>query len=333
MATSRNYVAYFDLLGIGDSSEGDKRKYFEDLLSFKGAICAAVDKIASDGDEIYAFSDCAFVSSASLSRVIDFASFVQNELWFNAINLKGAICAAPHQVNRFSELLGDTNKSNQVRAGKLKGYWFGSEFVQPALLEKNLSGIGVLVDKALWQEKVVVSRTVFSAFYPRDGGSKPIVFRDLSIPQKHLRPLDDLLKQYLLLGHRSKKIARSFVSLIITWVNSHSYESMAVGGDRGAKTTAPTPYRQLIENQKLAAEIVQMPGSELIYYALLSKVFSSCSDASVHMRIIEWVGANKRLRMSADLIPDQICSRELRNQVIENRVGKLISSPVSPSKK
>lgn len=324
MGKGRNFVAYFDLLGVGDSSEDDRDQYYGKLLEFKNAICQVVDVVAKDGDEVYAFSDCAFLSSASLERIFKFVSEMQNSLWYKSINFKGAVCSSPNDVDNFADLPEGGDEANNVRSMRLRGYWFGPEFVRPALLEKNLKGIGFLIDHSLSEEGIVRKKTSYSAYYPGEGASKPVVFRDLVIPQRNLRPLEGIIKEYLLTGHRSRRIARYYVPLIVTWIKSHSYASMTErpGID---PDSYPLPYRQLVENQDLAKEIMEMAGSDLIYYALLSRVSETCTDEGIKIRLVEWIGARKKLRSCADSVPEQICARTLCNQVIEHRVGKLVS--------
>lgn len=325
MNAKRNFVAYFDLLGVGDSSEDDRDQYYAKLLEFKTAICQVVDVVARDGDEVYAFSDCAFLSSASLGRIFEFVSEMQNSLWYKSINFKGAVCASPNDVIDFAHLPEGGADANSARSRRLRGYWFGAEFVRPALLEKGLKGIGFSVDKSLWNYKIVRKKAFFSAYYPSDGIAKPVVFMDLVIPPKNLRPLEGIITNYLLTGHRSRRIAKYYVSLILTWIKSHDYASMAMG-EAIDQDSFPLPYRQLVGNQDLAKEILAMVGSDLIYYALLSRVSETCRDESVKMHLVEWIGASKKLRSCADSIPDEICARPLRNQVIERRVDKLVST-------
>lgn len=322
MKGSTNYVAYFDMLGVGDASGEYGDRYHDQLRRFRQAVCDAVDQKLANGDRVFAFSDSAFVSSKSISRLADFVSMAQTRLWEHGLFLKGGISAAQLDFNDFAALPDQSDDLIEVRSQKLSGYWFSKEFVRPALLEKNLKGIAIHIDEEAFNSSWLETSCAYSAHYPGESLKKPSVFRDLLIPERSLRYLDSILKTYLIVSHTSRRVSRYYISLIITWINSHNFTTTVF--DITFQGYA-TPLRQLIGAKKLATEIIQLPGGDLIYYALLSKVDKDCKDQKVIEQVVDFLGASKRLRIAAEFIPPQICATPLCRRVTETHVRQLFA--------
>ncbi|MBK7706578.1 MAG: hypothetical protein IPJ30_12580 [Acidobacteria bacterium] len=83
------YVGYFDMLGVGEASEVESDDYQNQLIKFRQAICDAVDQEMIDGDKVFAFSDCAFLRSASLDRLVEAIRLVRHRLWQQNLFLRG----------------------------------------------------------------------------------------------------------------------------------------------------------------------------------------------------------------------------------------------------
>ena len=244
MSAAPNYVAYVDLLGVGDASERNDDAYHDQLRRFRLALCKAVDEKLSDGDQVFAFSDCAFASSRSLGRISAYLSSLQSSLWEHAIFLKGGLSVAKEEFFDFAALPGQGDDLVRARVSRLHGYWFSKEFVAPALLEKNLRGIAVQISDNVRDAKWLENKTAYSAFFAGDALRRPTVFRDLLIPNSALRQLDTILRTYLVISHTSKRLSRYYVSLVITWINSHSYSRVGVDLASGDLLNAPLPLRR-----------------------------------------------------------------------------------------
>jgi hypothetical protein len=322
---SPNYVSYVDLLGVGDASGKDDATYHDQLRRFRLALCKAVDEKLLDGDQVFAFSDCAFASSKNISRLSAYLSSLQSSLWEHSIFLKGGLTAAKEEYFDFAALPGQNDKLVGSRKQKLHGYWFSKEFVNPALLEKNLKGIAVQISESVCDQKWLDSKTAYSAYFSGDSLRKPTVFRDLLIPRYSLHHLNDILTTYLVISHTSKRLSRYYVSLVITWINSHDYSSVKIHEATGEYLDCPRPLKQLMGSRKLATEIILLPGGDIIYYSLLSKIATETTDARIMARVIDFLGSSKKLRGAAEQIPENICSSALCKRVNESRIRRLLT--------
>lgn len=320
MTKATSFVAYFDMLGIGDASLDDSEAYHDSLLRFRQAICDTVDEKLSDLDKVFAFSDCAFFSSDNLPRLAAAISKVQSRLWEHSLYVKGAITTARLDYNDFAALPGQSDEIIEARGNKLFGYWFSKEFVQPALMEKNLKGIAIQIDPHLASDPWVLENVTYTAHYIGDSLRKPSVVLDLLIPVKSLRYLETILKKYLIISHTSRRLSRYYIPLLVTWINSHSFKKTVY--DPGGNSYE-LPLRQLTASRKLASEIVQLPGGDLIYYSLLSKVEKECDDQKVVESLVDFIGSSKRLRTAAESIPPEICKPALCRRVNETRIQQL----------
>ncbi len=324
MQNPHEFVAYFDLLGIGDASLDDDETLHECLNRFRSILCDAIDRFLIEPDCVYAFSDCAFATSKDLARLTSFVTRLQYGLWEHKIFLKGAISKGRHERFDFADLPGQSSSLTNKRKSKLSGSWFGKEFVQPALIEKNLKGIAIQVGDGvgdeLWRQKNVCN----SLYYPSDSAKRPSLIHDLIIPPTHLHALNDILKIYLLRSHESRRVCRYYVPLIITWIKSHDYSSIECKEKvKLVWVNAPIPLKQLIQNTKVANEVASLVGAEMIFYALLDIVARQCTVEFVTQHILGFIARNKKLRDAAASVPDVICRPEFRKMVIDSRMRGL----------
>ncbi|HEV7681929.1 MAG TPA: hypothetical protein VGO68_07400 [Pyrinomonadaceae bacterium] len=326
MSNTPNYVAYVDVVGVGDASIEDSDSYHDHLRRFRTALCDAVDRHLTVADKVFAFSDCAFASSQSLSRVGTYLERLQYLLWEQNIFLKGAISVGKPGHVEFAALAGQTKELVAERRRKLQGYWFAKDFVQPALLEKNLKGIAIQIDSSIEDKTWLQKHATASSFFASEHSKRPIVIRDLMIPPQHLNSLDSLLRTYMLVNHSSRRLSRYYVPLIVTWIKSHDYSRIEHDAKTGEWHNAPPPLRQLILNPKIAAEVAALVGGNVIFYSLLAKVATECDAEKVKEHVFDFLAGNKKLRAAAELIPEEICSNTIRRKVAESRVQYLFSS-------
>ncbi|MBK7706579.1 MAG: hypothetical protein IPJ30_12585 [Acidobacteria bacterium] len=235
---------------------------------------------------------------------------------------KGAVSKSEATYYDFAELKGQPENIIQKRKTKLLGYWFSKDFVLPAILEKSLKGVTIQVDPRITKEHKdwAEANCSFSAYFASESTRKPTIIHDLLIRSESLSSLETLLRQYLLLSRNSRRYSRYYLPLLITWINSYDYSDMKY--DRSGNEYK-LPLRQLTVSRQMASEIVQLPGGELIYYALLSKLERDCDDQKLVQFVIDFISTNKRLLAAAAFVPDEICDRELRCRVNETRIDRL----------
>lgn len=326
MSEPLNYVAYVDLLGIGDASLEDTESYHDQLRRFRLALCDSVDRNLESADKVFAFSDCAFASSTSLERLGKYLMWLQYRLWEQDIFLKGAISVGKSDNYIFGDLPGQSKEVVEERKTKLQGYWFAKEFVHPALLEKNLKGIAIQVDSSIKDTEWIEKSVVASGYFQSDSSKRPVVIRDLKIPEEHLQSLEHLLKTYMLISHGSRRVSRYYVPLIVTWIRSHDYSKIELDAKTDDWKNAPLPLRQLILNSKIASEVTALVGGDVIFYSLLAKVAVECDAAKVTERVFDFIAGNKKLRAAAEFMPDDICPLSIRRRMIDSRIQYLFKS-------
>jgi hypothetical protein len=274
---------------------------------------------------VFAFSDCAFASSRSLERLGKYLVRLQYSLWEHNIFLKGAISTGKPEHHEFAALRGQSESLLKERRTKLQGYWFAQEFVQPALLEKNLKGIAIQVDRTVTDDLWLRKNAWATSYFANESSKKPVVIRDLIIPLQHLPALDSLLRTYMLVSHNSRRLSRYYVPLIITWVKSYDYSKIARDKKTKEWLKVPPPFAQLVLNPKITSEVISLVGGGVIFYSLLEKVLSEC-DAEVVEPLLDVMSSNKKLRDAAELIPNEICAPDNRQKVAESRIQFLFKS-------
>lgn len=326
MNESQIYVAYVDLLGVGDASLEDTETYHDQLRRFRSALCDAVDRHLEGSDKVFAFSDCAFTSSSSLERLGLYLMRLQYRLWEQNIFLKGAISVGKPDYYEFGALPSQSKELIKERKKKLHGYWFAKEFIQPALLEKNLKGIAIQVDSSIKDTEWIKKHVIVSSYFPSDTSKRPIVIRDLLIPELHLESLNNLLETYMRISHGSRRTSRYYVPLVVTWIRSHDYSKIEFDAQTGEWNNAPLPLQQLILNSKIASEITVLVGGDVIFYSLLSKVAAECEAAKVTERVFDFIANNKKLRAASEFMPDDICSLSIRRKMIDSRIRYLFKA-------
>ena len=322
-AATQNFVAYVDLLGIGDASLGDGDSYHEQLRRFRLALCDAVDRHLDKSDEVFAFSDCAFASSSSLDRLGSYLARLQYTLWEQNIFLKGAISQGERGHFEFAALPKQSKEMITDRKRKLHGYWFPKTFVYPALLEKNLKGVAIQVDSSIGDALWLADNTITSTYFPTDATKKPVVIRDVRIPETNLPALDQLLKTYMLVSHGSRRVSRYYVPLIVTWIKSYDYSKIGFDSKTSEYSDVPLPLQQLVFNSKIASEVTALVGGDVIFYSLLAKIAVECEVAKLTEKVFDYIASNKRLRAAAELIPDEICPLPIRRRMIDTRIRHL----------
>ena len=71
--------------------------------------------------------------------------------------------------------------------------------------------------------------------------------------------------------------------------------------------------------------MIQLPGGDIIYYALLARVAGEVADERVVARVVDFVGSSKKLRGAAEQIPEKICPPALCKRVNESRIRQLLA--------
>lgn len=335
MNSSSSFVAYFDLVAVGEASRSDGgRSYFEQLGKFRVALCEVALQHLTRADKVYAFSDCAFVESSDVERLGKFLTSIQKELWFSQILFKGAIAKGALKPVEFSTAEERKERDQALLRRVVHGQWFELEAVKPAEAEKALKGIAVQICDATSQEppgtqvypaQWIEKCTTYSCFFPTESTKRPTIIRDLLIPSSNLPILNSVLRWYLISSHASKRIGRNYISLIVTWIRSHDYSIVSVDKKTEEWVNAPAPLTQLIQNRQLQAEILRQTGSEIIFYALLHQVDVACKDAKIKEQVYRELGGIKKLTLYGEHVPAEICPEATRKTLVEKRVNKLFS--------
>lgn len=335
MKSNSSFVAYFDLVAVGEASRSDGgRGYFEQLGKFRVALCEVALQHLTVADRVYAFSDCAFVESSDVKRLGKFLTSIQKELWLSQILFKGAIAKGALKPVEFSAAREREPKDQALLKKVVLGQWFEIEAVKPAEAEKALKGIAVQICDATSQESPdtqvypaqwIEKCTTYSCFFPTESTKRPTVIRDLLIPSTNLPMLDSVLRWYLISSHASKRVGRNYISLIVTWIRSHDYSKVSADKDTEEWVNAPAPLTQLIQNRRLQTEMLRHAGSEIIFYALLHQVEVGCKDAKIKEQVYRELGGIKKLTLYAEHVPAEICPEATRRTLVEKRVDKLFS--------
>ena len=127
------YIAYLDLLGTKDLSTHDADAYRDSIKVFSECL----ERSLADGCEAYAFSDCAYLESKSLTQIISTLDILRSELLMQQRFLTAAVTSG-------------TLGASVLNKGALHCQNFsGAAISRVYVAQSSLKGIGILIDPAL----------------------------------------------------------------------------------------------------------------------------------------------------------------------------------------
>lgn len=326
---SEHFIAYFDLLEVTSASKGSSRNtYVRVLEKFRTAITEIALEALKPGDLLHAFSDCAFVESSDLDRLCTFISDVRNMLMNDHIFFRGAIAVGKLDPKPYFSPGGKGMKSKELLRDVIHGHWFSNDCVRLAEAEKNLKGIGVemlLTDAPLAIVKKASQWLRYTCYVDPEPKKPPKVFADLVLPKEDLAATNSLLETFLIKSHSSRRIGRYYIPLILNWIQAYDYAKLPEAAERNSASidALPLPFVQLVMNERLRRELLGLPGCELFYYSLLSKITRE-STHQIREGMVAFMGNQKKLRDAAMTIPELICPLEIQERVVDRRVKSMV---------
>ena len=212
------YIAYLDLLGTKDLSTHDADAYRDSIKVFSECL----ERSLADGCEAYAFSDCAYLESKSLTQIISTLDILRSELLMQQRFLTAAVTSG-------------TLGASVLNKGALHCKNFsGAAISRVYVAQSSLKGIGILIDPALINMRNPAQNKFpkvncfwIHNFYVSNINklSELTPFYDLQInPDENQLSayLDYTLREYRKANIKSKRYGRYYISLLINILSAAS---------------------------------------------------------------------------------------------------------------
>ncbi|MDE6605130.1 MAG: hypothetical protein K2K85_03800 [Clostridia bacterium] len=213
----KTFIAFFDLLGVKSTAEYDFKLYFNYINRFQSHL---QDLVKGHNEvEIYAFSDCAYLESESLSSLLQILRDLRRVLFLERIYFNAAVTEGS---------LNATKKSGE----KIDFTLFKSaSTVKVFSLQVNFTGIGIFIDEHIKKymkgnlKKLLIESAYCVNFEPK-GISTFNKFLDVKFIEVSNQLLKYLIEQYLSTMTLNVKASRYYLSAINTLINQVDFDDL-----------------------------------------------------------------------------------------------------------
>lgn len=292
----KSYIAFLDLLGTSDLASHDEDRYYESLMNFKEALVVYARDL-SQNDQVFLFSDCAYVQSDSLKHLVKYTQKVRSYLLDLGYYLKGAISRGALSATNASHGEWITDQEVREAARRVRGHFFGKDVVRAYALQEVMKGIGLSVEPDVYAGNEKSGWFVASVHIPDMRSRVATPFYDLALvdDDRTYDVLYRLLENFFRIKTRSMRIGRYYITFLVSCVRSEHYGRMTDPAKRmrHEEDTVP-PIARLILTGELEKYFGDVPGIENVYFAFIDKVIRDNSRTDVRTCAIDTVRRRRR---------------------------------------
>lgn len=307
---SKSFVAFLDMLATKQSLDIGHDHYFSLLKIFRQTMEACSSKL-DDDDEIFMFSDCAYVGFKRLDNFAEFFNHIQKFLMAQNLFFRCAVVEGKIESKK---------AKNQTYGAKLQGFTFGAKAVDAFLLHENFKGIGSVVSSEIFDSKSHIRPFFFKTTH-RNSATLCHAFKLKfdSFEEEH-KLLEGFANEFLLQSTISKRIGRYYVSLLSTWLMSSDLSDLEVIQQDYPKTNKPI-IDLLLNNHHFYKNLIEVPGGELVVFSLFSQLLKNDHE---HEELLDLtalrIGSRKSLRNQIAHVPVSILSETEKRKLVEKIV-------------
>ena len=301
-----SFISFIDLVGVSEMARFDKESYHHCLEEFMKAI---EDKspIISDCGSIYFFSDCAYLESYDIEKLLELLSEIRRDLLKFGYFFKGAVSPG--------KLHAEPVFSSEHTA--LSGHYFGEDIIDVYSAHNELKGIGIKVSginaiSDMIKEKYLIN----SCFLRHTNSIRADTFVDIKYGQEELTKdnLRAVLRRMFESYTKSKRIARYYLSLIISMIQSTNFSNI---DDKDPKSI-PAMY-DFVEKGIVESHFADLSGGEFIYYALINKLWiDRCSSVNKCQYLLNKMFNKKKILKAIEHVPECIFSVEHKRDFLQH---------------
>jgi len=301
---TKNYIAFVDLVGVSNMARTDNEAYSHCLEVFLRSIQNR-SSILKESGKIYFFSDCAYFESSNIVTIIKFFREIRRDLMRFGYFFKGSLGIGKLNAKTFTE----TNDTVQ-------GHYFGNDIIKVYGAHDALKGIGVNVldtkDLSLVQRKHLIN----SCYLKHTNSKRAITFTDIKFHPDEItnENLSVVLSKMFESYSKSKRIARYYLSFIISMIQSTDFSKISVKDNK----IQPPPIYKFVSSGSIDSHFGDLSGGEYIYYALLNKLWSDdCDSFDMCNDILKKMINKKRILKVIEYVPACIFSQENKKAFLQ----------------
>lgn len=274
-----SFIAFLDLLGTKDLSMEEQNAYANSIKIFSDCIA---DGLCDTKCKAYAFSDCAYVESKTLTDLLGVLNDLRNLLLQKRRFFSAAITSGTLNADISS-------KNNQYFCVSFNGADVSKVYVK----QSQLKGIGIRLDKSVFQKgelKQKGYKAIRNFYIPNIDYPKTIsIFYDLQIdsnPDNLIPYFDFAMKSYRRANIKSKRYGRYYISFIVNILSSLDLSEtskvpvLTYSESQGWQISSNLLRRLFDVCEKDKYFIHNAPGYEYIFLYLLNNLYSgnSCKE-------------------------------------------------------
>lgn len=318
-------IGFFDLLGTREYARNEPERFKRGILTFKESVEHAASELSGQ-DTVFLFSDCAYFESAKAERAVAFVAEVRMSLLLQGFYMKGAIgLGRLGAINALSTPSSGVPKSKSSGRQIVRGHTFEGEVVDIYSSQDTLKGIGIRVQTELVQRLERRGTCVNSCHLPDKAKREGMCFVDLKFRPSEMDAeiFRFIVADFFVSATRSSSFGRYYVTLLITWIRSCDFESR----DGQVIDAAADETVRFLLDRTFEKNVSRLPGSELMYYALLDRVYTelgrSRNSNKVVNKVQEFISTRRWLISRLETVPVCIFSRESRGTLLAHLSGSI----------
>lgn len=358
---SQQYISFLDLLGIKEMSKYNSLEYFYAMEKFRNKIIKSAKYFISNNkntfSKVHFFSDCCFIQSNDLERILKFLAHLRKELlqdddklFFSASVTTGkldAVVLGGESDENLDENIKEMIAKNEV-SSYLSGTIFQSVDISKVYLQQtDFKGTGVYVDETcleVWRKSFrseesfqkKYSEFISQSFYfPSINTNTIKAYSDIKILKDENRDyyFNNLIEKYYTSNAKNKKHGRFYLSFLANWVSSSSYSQIEYDNefDSLKEDTVPMVLKKLTTRNNVINEIKRTAHLfEYIYFFILKNIYEDrgTTDSVSNYFIRKVIYRNpkaKKILSNLDLLPDDILPPNLKEILIRENHEILVT--------
>ena len=273
------YSAIIELVGIRELATDSPSDYIQKIREFRFALESSYDSDSSTNT--YIFRDSCYLEDASLPHLVKFIRSLRTTLLLrSSLVVRGAIAKG-------SLSIAPIKSESPFLTARLQGFECGSVASQLFGFLERLKGVGIFVANSVYDDSGANLDNAFfdNCYVSESRYNKYIEFVDLSLDSEFMTwsNLGKLLSLFSKARFFSKKIARFYIPILVNWAKHMNL------GPRSEENLDLDDY---IVNKRILEKCRDVLGIELVFLALMDRVFSAPPMANVGADTMESVRTN-----------------------------------------
>lgn len=331
------HSAFIDLVGVRALAEENPDGYKEVLDRFRSSVGQQLFVLTPEQDNVYFFSDCAFIESvvesgSNENRLVDFLTGLRADLLSAGIFFKGSLgCCKLEAFNAAGKWDGiDDEDIVKQRRKVISGHYFGRQAASLYGKQNSLKGIGIFVDETMPNRKVgkkISSRRLVRSLYFDRSKGRAVSYYDIAIDEdeRNLDNFNRLIEGMFFAVSRDKMLGAYYLSPVICWINSLDLSNSKLPYsvlDDFDKVDASDPIVGAFICGEMKRYFSSLHGYELVLFAFLHQLCTQKGkmneDVWRHLWYRMFSEVTSSVRSKLESVPNEICNRRSKEEILEH---------------